>query len=183
MSDAITSPGSEILIYTTDYKDRQNPPIKVPVVECSKEEIPKNKHWILVFKSESVTIYVDAYNKDGKLTTRIFYEEPQDVITKTSIGFVNATANDIHTLVYENRARGMTYGLNWCKGSCQSFVKELLKKLGVGSDLKIINETFVGSCVEAGKWSSETCVEAGKWSSEKAKGSFESFFPQKEKKN
>ncbi|KAL7636276.1 UNVERIFIED_CONTAM: hypothetical protein RMT77_013035 [Armadillidium vulgare] len=172
MSEAINSPESEILIYTTDYKDRQNPPIKVPVVECSVEEIPKNKHWIFVFKSKSVTIYVDAYNKDGKLTTRIFYKEPQDVITKTSIGFVSATADDIHTLVYENRARGMTYGLNWSTCSCQSFVKEILKKLGVSSDLKIINETFWGSCVEAGKKSSET-----------VKGSFESFFPPKEKKN
>ncbi|KAL7636415.1 UNVERIFIED_CONTAM: hypothetical protein RMT77_013190 [Armadillidium vulgare] len=172
MSDAITSPGSEIMIYTTDYKERTEPPIKIPVVECSVEEIPTNKHWILVFKSKSVTMYVDAYDKDGKIDTRIFYEEPQDVITKTSIGFVHATANDIHTLVYENRQRGMTYGLNWCKASCQSFVKELLKKLGVSSNLKIINETFFGSCVESGKKSSETI-----------KGSFEYFCPPKEKKN
>ncbi|KAL7636277.1 UNVERIFIED_CONTAM: hypothetical protein RMT77_013036 [Armadillidium vulgare] len=130
-------PLSEILIYTTNSnKKNEGPPI-----ECLVEEIPMDAHWIFVFKSESVAMYVDAYNKNGKLATRISYDEPQDVIKKTSFGFVRATANDIHKLVYESKQRGMTYGLDDGKANSQSFIKEILKKLElrVRSELKIIN--------------------------------------------
>ncbi|KAL7636284.1 UNVERIFIED_CONTAM: hypothetical protein RMT77_013043 [Armadillidium vulgare] len=149
---------AEIWIYTTDYKDRRGPPIKVSTVECLVDDIPVDKHWILVYKSEEVIIYLDAYNKNGKLESRISYEEPQDVITKTRIGFVRATANDIHEMVYDCRVRGKTYGLNWSKGSCQSFVKEMLRKLRVNSNLEIINETFFGQFVEFTKDLIETYI-------------------------
>ncbi|KAL7636286.1 UNVERIFIED_CONTAM: hypothetical protein RMT77_013045 [Armadillidium vulgare] len=164
MSQAITSP--EIWIYTTDYKNSKKSRINVSAVECPVDQISRDKHWIFVFKSKSVTMYVDAHNKNGKLEKRFKYEEPEDVITKTKIRSVNATANDIHTLIDKSSVIGKTYGLNMCKVSCQSFVKELLKKLGVGPDLKIINDTPFGFFVESGKWSSE-----------KVKGSFEYFFP------
>ncbi|KAL7632392.1 UNVERIFIED_CONTAM: hypothetical protein RMT77_017296 [Armadillidium vulgare] len=85
---------------------------------------------------------------NGKLVTRIFYEEPQDIFTKTSFGFVRATAADIHKFVYESRQRGMTYGLNGGKANSQTFIKEILEKLGVRSDLKIINDTVLGFCME-----------------------------------
>ncbi|KAL7636273.1 UNVERIFIED_CONTAM: hypothetical protein RMT77_013032 [Armadillidium vulgare] len=130
-------PLSEILIYTTNSnKKNEGPPI-----ECLVEEIPMDAHWIFVFKSESVAMYVDAYNKNGKLATRISYEEPQDVFTKTSFGFVPATANDIPMLVYESSQIGMTFGFNSGKANSQSFIKEILKKLElrVRSELKIIN--------------------------------------------
>ncbi|KAL7636268.1 UNVERIFIED_CONTAM: hypothetical protein RMT77_013034 [Armadillidium vulgare] len=148
MSAPITSRGSEILIYSTNSnKKNEGPP-----VECLVEEIPANTHWIFVLKSELVTMYVDAYNKNGKLDTRIFYEEPQDIFTKTSIGFVNATAHDIHKLVYESKQRGMTYSLNDGKANCKTFIKEILMKLGVGPDLKTIRDIAHASYVEtAGK--------------------------------
>ncbi|KAL7636272.1 UNVERIFIED_CONTAM: hypothetical protein RMT77_013031 [Armadillidium vulgare] len=142
MSAPITSPGSEILIYTTYYnRKHEGPPI-----ECQK--ISVKTHWIFVFKSGSVAMYVDAYNMNGKLTTRISYEEPHDIFTKTSIGFVRATANDIHKLVYESRQRGMTFGFNGGKANSQSFVKEILNELGLGSDLKITNDTLLGFWME-----------------------------------
>ncbi|KAL7636285.1 UNVERIFIED_CONTAM: hypothetical protein RMT77_013044 [Armadillidium vulgare] len=149
MSAPITFRGSEILIYSTYYnKKHEGPP-----VECPVEKILANKHWIFVLKSELVTMYVDAYNNNGKLDTRIFYEEPQDVITKTSIGFVNATANDIHKLVYASIQRGMTYSLDDGEANCQTFIKEILKKLGVGPDFKTISDIKPVSFVEtATKW-------------------------------
>ncbi|KAL7636280.1 UNVERIFIED_CONTAM: hypothetical protein RMT77_013039 [Armadillidium vulgare] len=164
----------EIWIYTTDYKERTEPPIKVSTVKCLVDDIPKDRHWILVYISEeeNVTMYVDARNKNGKLEPRIFYKEPQDVITKTRIGLVSATAEDIHVFYSECRERKITYGLNWSKSSCQSFVKELLQKLGVSSDLKIINDSKLGSYVEAAKKSSDTFNRF-----------FDSICPPKEKKN
>ncbi|KAL7636270.1 UNVERIFIED_CONTAM: hypothetical protein RMT77_013029 [Armadillidium vulgare] len=146
MSAANADPLSEIFIYTTYYnKKHEGPPI-----ECLLQEISVKTHWIFVFKSGSVTMYVDAYNNNEKLDTRISYEEPQDVFTKTSFGFVNATANDIHNLIYESRQIGMTYGLNFRKASCQSFIKEILKKLGISSYyyLKTINDTTLGYFLE-----------------------------------
>ncbi|KAL7636278.1 UNVERIFIED_CONTAM: hypothetical protein RMT77_013037 [Armadillidium vulgare] len=147
MSAANANPLSEILIYTTYYnKNNEGPPI-----ECLVEEIPMDAHWIFVLKSELVTIYAEAYNKDGKLDTRFFYAEPQDVITKTSFGFVRVTAHDIIMLVYESSQKGMTFGFNSGKANSQSFVKEILNELGVGSDLKIINDTYLGFWMETAR--------------------------------
>ncbi|KAL7636287.1 UNVERIFIED_CONTAM: hypothetical protein RMT77_013046 [Armadillidium vulgare] len=147
MAAANADPLSEILIYTTCfYKKHEGLPI-----ECQVEEISVNAHWTFVLLSGSVTMYVDAYNKDGKLDTRFFYAEPQDVITKTSFGFVRATADDIIRLVYESSQRGVTYGLSGGKANSQSFVKEILNELGVGSDLKIINDTYLGFWMETAR--------------------------------
>ncbi|KAB7502695.1 hypothetical protein Anas_01057, partial [Armadillidium nasatum] len=71
MSTPINSRGPEILIYTTNSsfnKKHDGPPIK-----CLVEHIPSDTQWIFVLKSELVTMYVEAYNNNGKLDTRIFY--------------------------------------------------------------------------------------------------------------
>ncbi|KAL7636289.1 UNVERIFIED_CONTAM: hypothetical protein RMT77_013048 [Armadillidium vulgare] len=151
MSAPITSRGSEILIYSTHFSFNEKH--KGPPIECLVEHIPANTQWIFVLKSELVTMYVEAYNNNGKLDTRIFYDEPQDVITKTSIGFVNATANDIHKLVYESKQRGMTYSLDDGEANCQTFIKEILKKLDVGPDLKTISDIeFLSKWETAKMW-------------------------------
>ncbi|KAL7636431.1 UNVERIFIED_CONTAM: hypothetical protein RMT77_013206 [Armadillidium vulgare] len=106
-----------------------------------KALIPVFKHWILVVKFGGTTLWMEAYDSDGVLVADILESEPEGVEERSLIGNVSLSINQMFKLFNNNKLVGEKYSLTGA--NCQSWIKGILKELGLKENLTIINEVMV----------------------------------------
>ncbi|KAL7636363.1 UNVERIFIED_CONTAM: hypothetical protein RMT77_013138 [Armadillidium vulgare] len=106
-----------------------------------KALIPVFKHWILVSKFRGTTLWMEAYESGGVLTADILESEPEGVEERSLIGRVSLSINQMFKLFNDSKLVGEKYSVTGA--NCQSWIKGILKELGLKENLTIINDVMV----------------------------------------